>query len=140
MSDNNASIDAFSLTSDCDLVISTRGTAVLNEGNLQVKDEDLILWDSELEEWRVYIDSSRSGFEADTTALWIGGSSDNRLYMASDKNFVLDGSSGDISDIFVMNIPSSDDTAVGTFGPGLYFDGSALGLGKAIDGLTIYSP
>lgn len=139
--DEKAAIDAFSLTSDDDLVISTRGTAVLNDGTLVAKDEDLLLWNAELGIWQIYIDSSLSGFAADTTALSINGQQDSQLYLTSDKNFILDDSSGDASDIFIMNVTSHNALTHGIFGPGIFFDGSALGLDKEIiDGVSIYSP
>jgi hypothetical protein len=136
-------IDAIGLMPDGQLVVSTLGN--FNVG-VMGKDEDLLRftalslgWHSQ-GSWSMHFDGSDVGLThsaEDVSGAWLDSAS-SQIYLSTSGPFSVVGSSGDGADIFICAPGSVGDQTACTFGPGLYWDGSANGLaGKAGDGIFI---
>lgn len=138
LSGSSENVDAVSFTSSGDLLISLSGNGKVNGTSLSVADEDILRWDTGSNQWEMYIDSSRSGLTKDVDALWVG-SDDSQLFLSVDSSFRLNASIGDDEDLFIMNVTTFGTASAGTYGPGLFFDGSSVNFKEDIDGLSISS-
>ncbi len=129
-------IDAITANADGYLIISISGNGKVNGTSLRVNDEDLLRWNPGSQQWEIYIDSSRSGLTKDINAAWIGAD-DSQIFLSIDSGFHLDFSDGNDEDVVMMNVTAFGENSAGTYGPGLFFDGSAAGFKADIDGLSI---
>jgi hypothetical protein len=89
--------------------------------------------------FRLYFDGSDVGLNTssseDVNGVWVEGST-GEIYLTTLGSFAVSGAAGDGSDIFVCRAKSMGATTACTFGPGLYWDGSAKGFGGEItDGI-----
>jgi len=138
-------IDAISFTPAGDLVISTTG------GNsvpgVAGADEDLLVFSATqlgantAGSWAMYFDGSDVGLSQssseDVNGAWIDVDS-GEIYLTALGAFSVAGVSGDGADIFVCTPTSLGTTTACTFGPGLFWDGSASGFaGELLDGFEI---
>ena len=89
----------------------------------------------------MYFDGSDVGLSdsssEDINGVWID-SATGEIYLSTVGSFAVEGSSGDGGDVFICVPSALGETTVCTFGPGLYWDGSANGFGgEVIDGLDV---
>ena len=142
LSASSEDIDAFSLTADGKLVISTVGSPkVTGLGGLA--DEDLILFTptslgaNTAGTWSYFFDGSDvalGGSSEDVNGAWIASA--NQVYLSTLGNFSVTGLSGDGSDIFVCTASSLGSTTACTFA--MFWDGSARGFaGEIVDGFDV---
>jgi hypothetical protein len=140
----NEDVDVVALTPDGKLVISTLGAYSVN--GVSGTDEDLLLftatsWGSTTTgTWSMYLDGSDVGLSTTTSedvwGAWIDDNGD--IYLKTQGSFSVTGASGTGADIFICHPVSLGANSACTFGPGLYFDGSAHGIGsEQLDGFTI---
>lgn len=138
-------VDGVALTADGKLLISTGGA--IGAGGLTGQDEDLFaftptaLGQTTSGSWAMYFDGSDVGLQTtaaeDVNGVWLD-MANGRLFLTTVGAFSVTNSSGDGSDVFICAPGSLGNNTTCTFGPGLYFDGSVLGIGnKVIDGLDI---
>ncbi len=134
-------VDAIGFTPDGRLVISTLATAkvpMTGGGILQAGDEQLIVLNNAVfghdteGDWEMYFDGRDVELRPeDIWGTWIDGATGD-IYLSMQNEFAVPGASGDGLDIFVCHpLMLGDDTEC-TFGPGLFFDGSAAGFGGDI--------
>ena len=130
-------IDATGFSSNGYLLLSTKGRA--NVPVYQFEDEDVFLYDPNglIVPFTSYLDGSAVGLSASTenvNSLWVDAVTDD-LYLSTSGSFSVNGASGDGADIFVCDRSSPTSC---TFGPGLFWNGSAHGMmTDVVDGLTI---
>ena len=90
--------------------------------------------------WIGYFDGSNVGLgdssSKDVSGVWID-SVTGEIYLTTWGSFTVNGSSGDGADIFVCIPGSLGKTTTCTFGPGLYWDGSANGFAGILDGFIV---
>lgn len=145
LSTNDEDVDAIGFASDGRLVVSTLGS--FSVSGASGADEDLVAfaatsWGSVTAgTWSLYFDGSDVGLSTssseDVNGVWIDGASGD-IYLTTVGAFSVSGASGDGSDVFACAPGSLGASTTCTFGPGLYFDGSARGFaGEIADALEI---
>jgi len=138
-------VDAIAFTDDGRLVVSTVGSFGAN--GVSGNDEDLIAftaaqWGATTSgSWAMYFDGSDVGLNTssseDVNGSWIDTTT-NQIYLTTVGAFAVNGISGDGADIFICTPGSLGATTTCTFGPGLYWDGSANGFaGEVVDAFEI---
>lgn len=143
LSTNDEDIDAFDLSPDGRLLISTIGNISVT-GAAGV-DEDLIAFSASLlgpttsGTWSLYFDGSdvalNTSSSEDVNGVWIDPDR-NQIYLTTRGAFSVTGVSGDGADIFVCTPGSLGPTTSCTFS--MYWDGSAFGFaGEVADGIDI---
>jgi hypothetical protein len=130
---NNEDVDAVSLLSNGDFLISTTGSFGVT--GISGTDADLIRFTPTAQgsttsgTWSWYFDGSDVGLSGgsseDVDAL---GLKDGKLYLSTTGNFSVTGISGADEDIFVFTPSSTGSTTAGTYNSSLFFDGSVYGL------------
>jgi hypothetical protein len=138
-------IDAIGFTPDGKLVISAFGSPRVP--GVSGQDEDLLAftatslgWTTS-GTWAMYFDGSDVGLantaSEDVWGTWIDGANGD-IYLTTQGVFAVVGSSGDGTDIFICHPSSVGGNTSCTFGPGLYWDGSAQGFaGEIVDDFAI---
>ncbi|MCO5243454.1 MAG: hypothetical protein M9927_06440 [Anaerolineae bacterium] len=132
-------------TADGKLVISTAGS--FSVPGVSGADEDLLVFTaSQLGQttsgtWAMYFDGSDVGLSQssseDVNGAWFDVAT-GKLYLTTVGAFSVTGVSGDGADIFICTPTSLGSNTACTYGPGLYWDGSANGFaGEIVDGFTI---
>jgi len=145
LTDGGEDIDAIDMTPDGRLVISTIGS--FSVSGVSGQDEDLIVFSATQlgamtsGSWSMYFDGSDVGLSdsssEDINGVWID-SATGEIYLSTVGSFAVEGSSGDGGDVFICVPSALGETTSCTFGPGLYWDGSASGFGEeVIDGLDV---
>ena len=129
-------IDAFTVSADGRLIISTVGSFRVPE--VEGRDEDMLLFShTSLGEqtagvWSLYFDGSDVGLERDSEDLW--GVTLNRtsgaLYLSTAGKFSLPGLTGDGNDIFICQPLALGADTQCTFQP--YWDGDLVGFGSQV--------
>jgi hypothetical protein len=138
-------IDAIDQLADGRILISTAGSASVTGAS--AADEDLLVFSptalgaTTSGTWAVYFDGSDVGLadasSEDVGGVWVDGSN-NDLYLSTIGVFSVAGASGDAADIFICHPTSTGANTACTFGPGLYWDGSANGFaGEVIDAVAL---
>jgi hypothetical protein len=140
---DNEDVDAIGFAPDGRLVISTFGDFSVTGAS--GTDEDLAVFTATQfgattsGTWALYFDGSDvslTNSSEDINGVRINSA--GQIYLTTTGNFSVTGSSGDGSDIFVCTPGSLGSTTTCTFGPGLYWDGSANGFsGEDLDSFTI---
>jgi hypothetical protein len=145
LSGSGEDIDAIAFAPDGRLLISTISS--FSVSGVSGQDEDLIAfsassWGTTTRgTWSMYFDGSDvglgdSGYE-DLYGVW-SDSETGEIFLTTRGSFSVSGSSGDGADIFVCRASSLGGATVCTFGPGLYYDGSANGFANEVmDGMAI---
>ena len=142
---DNEDIDVLALTPDGKLVISTIGAFSVTGASGE--DEDLVaftatrLGATTTGAWAMYFDGSdvqlSQAATEDVNGAWIDGSS-GKIYLTTLGAFSVTGASGDGADVFICTPSSLGATTACTYGPGLWWDGSADGFaGEVMDALDI---
>ena len=145
LSNSSEDIDAITFTADGKLVISTAGS--YSVPGVSGADEDLLVFTaSQLGQttsgtWAMYFDGSDVGLSQssseDVNGAWFDVAT-GKLYLTTVGAFSVTGVSGDGADIFICTPTSLGSNTACTYGPGLYWDGSANGFaGEIVDGFTI---
>ena len=145
LSNSSEDIDAITFTADGKLVISTAGS--YSVPGVSGADEDLLVFTaSQLGQttsgtWAMYFDGSDVGLSQssseDVNGAWLDVTT-GKLYLTTVGAFSVTGVSGDGADIFICTPTSLGSNTACTYGPGLYWDGSANGFaGEIVDGFTI---
>ncbi len=143
LSTSDEDVDAIELLPNGHLLVSTTGA--FSVPGLSGLDEDVLeftpttLGATTAGTWGMYFDGSDVGLatnsDEDVDAVAVDGS--GRIYLSTVGPFGVTGVSGEDEDVFVFTPSSLGGTTAGTFGPGLFFDGSLFGLDandvKAID-------
>ncbi|MBK8989624.1 MAG: hypothetical protein IPM39_26795 [Chloroflexi bacterium] len=113
--------------------LSTVGTAVTGGGSFD--DEDVFAYSVATTLFEPFWDGTAFNLTTeaeDVNGLW-ADPTNNKLYLTTVGAFAIPGSSGDGADIFICRIGGGCD-------PGLFWNGSAHGLGTAqVDGLSLAS-
>ncbi|MGH2544100.1 MAG: sulfatase-like hydrolase/transferase, partial [Ardenticatenaceae bacterium] len=131
---NDEDVDAVSFAPDGKLVVSTSGN--FSVSGVSGADEDLIVFTATQlgattsGTWALYFDGSDvalTGSSEDINGLRI--TSAGQIYLTTTGDFSVSDSSGDGSDIFVCTPVTLGPATDCTFGPALYWDGSANGFG-----------
>jgi len=140
-------IDAIAFGLDGRLLISTTGSFSGAGGS--GADEDLFAFTGTTGAatsgtFGLYFDGSDVGLNTasseDVNGVWVDVST-GRIYLTTLGSFSVSGLSGDGSDIFVCVPASTGGYTLCSFGPGLYWDGSANGFGGEVtDGIDIAMP
>ena len=140
-------IDAIAFGPDGRLLISTGGSFSGTGGS--GADEDLFAFTGTTGAatsgtFGLYFDGSDVGLNTasseDVNGVWVDVST-GRIYLTTLGSFSVSGLSGDGSDIFVCVPASTGGYTLCSFGPGLYWDGSANGFGGEVtDGIDIAMP
>jgi hypothetical protein len=144
LSGSREDLDAIYVLADGRLVLSTVDS--FGVSGASGKDEDLIIFTptslgaNTSGSWDMHFDGSDVGLSnktEDINGVWVEeGTGD--IYLSTLWTFNVDGSSGDGSDLFICHPGSLGSDTSCTFGPGLYWDGSANGFaGEVVDGLAI---
>lgn len=144
LSTSDEDVDAIELLpTNGHLLVSTTGS--FSVPGVSGADEDILeftptsLGATTAGTWALYFDGSDVGLatssDEDVDAVAVDAS--GRIYLSTVGAFGVTGVSGADEDVFVFAPTSLGATTAGTFGPGLFFDGSLYGLGandvKAID-------
>jgi subtilisin-like proprotein convertase family protein len=139
-------IDALTRLSDGRLVMSFLGNWSVSGAS--GADEDMAIFtptslgSTTAGSWSFFFDGSDVWLTANSENVygtWIPATSSD-IYLTTSGSFSVSGLSGDGSDIFICHPTSTGSTTACTFGPGLYFDGSAYGLnGKVVDAFAVHS-
>jgi hypothetical protein len=137
-------VDAIGLAPNGALLISVRGS--FGGNGASGGDEDLFTFSGTTGAatsgtFGLYFDGSDVGLNSsaaeDVNGVWVEPST-GKIYLTTVGSFSVSGVSGDGSDIFVCTPLSTGATTSCTFGPGLYWDGSASGFaGEVTDALDI---
>jgi len=140
-------IDAIAFGLDGRLLISTTGSFSGAGGS--GADEDLFAFTGTTGAatsgtFGLYFDGSDVGLNTasseDVNGVWVDVST-GRIYLTTLGSFSVSGLSGDGSDIFVCVPASTGGNTLCSFGPGLYWDGSANGFGGQVtDGIDFAMP
>ncbi|MBD2194976.1 MULTISPECIES: SdiA-regulated domain-containing protein [Calothrix] len=136
-------LDAIAIDRDGNLVVSTRGGFTVP--GVSGSDEDLMkftatsLGQNTSGTWTMLFDGSDVGLtdsSEDVLGVWFDANS-NKIFLTTEGNFRVNGTSGDGSDIFVFNPTSLGSNTSGSFTP--YWDGSNNGVpaGIAVEGIAI---
>ena len=142
---DNEDIDAIAFAPDGKLVISTVGASSVT--GVSGADEDLLMFTATQlgattsGTWVLYFDGSDVALSQtateDVNGAWID-SATNKIYLTTLGAFSVTGVSGDGADVFICTPSSLGTTTACTYGPGLWWDGSADGFaGEVMDGLEI---
>jgi hypothetical protein len=137
-------IDAIGFAPDGKLLISARGS--FSGNGASGADEDLFAFNGTTGavtsgSFTLYFDGSDVGLNSasseDVNGVWVDTST-GKIYLTTLGAFSVSGASGDGSDIFICVPASTGATTACSFGPGLYWDGSANGFsGEVTDGIDI---
>ncbi len=131
-------VDALYYMNDGTMIVSIRD--IFSVTGISGQDEDLIRftatsWGSTTTgTWSWYFDGSDVGLSTsayeDVDGLWVNQAITPYpdVYLSTLGTFSVTGLSGENDDIFVFHPTSLGSTTAGTFGPGLYLDGSLNGL------------
>ena len=136
-------IDAFSLLSNGDLLLSTRGSFSVNGAS--GRDEDIIkfsptsLGSRTRGSWDIYVDGSDVGLSNNSEDIDALGLKDGKLYFSTTGNFSVPGISGEDEDVFSFAPSFVGSNTSGTYDSTLFFDGSVYGIGGN-DISAIYLP
>lgn len=140
-------VDAVEILSNGDLLISTLGNSTVTGLAGTNADEDILrftptsLGATTAGSWAVYFDGSDVGLTAaseDVDALALDPT--GKIYLSTTGACAVPGVSAADEDVFVFTPTSLGTTTAGTFGPGLFFDGSAFGLAaKDVQGIDLPS-
>ena len=138
-------VDAIGLAPNGALLISVRGS--FSGNGASGADEDLFTFSGTTGAatsgtFSLYFDGSDVGLNSsaaeDVNGAWVEPST-GKIYLTTVGSFSVGGVSGDGSDIFVCTPLSTGPTTSCTFGPGVYWDGSAGGFaGEVTDGLELW--
>jgi hypothetical protein len=128
-------VDAFELLPDGRLLVSTTGSVSV-AGVSSGADEDLLeftpasLGATTTGSWKLYFDGSDVGLSSSSSEDLDGLAVDasGKIYLSTTGSFSVSGVAGADEDVFVFTPTMLGSTTQGTFGPGLFFDGSAFGL------------
>jgi hypothetical protein len=135
LSSDSEDVDAVEVLDNGNLLISTTGSVSVT-GVSSGADEDILqftptsLGSNTTGTWTLYFDGSDVGLadsgdeDVDAVALDASG----KIYLSTTGNFSVTGSSGADEDVFVFNPSTLGSSTSGTYGPGLFFDGSVYGL------------
>jgi hypothetical protein len=137
LSTSSEDVDALALLSDGTMLVSTRGSFSVT--GVSGTDADLIKftatsWGSTTAgTWSWYFDASDVGLSTsneDVDGLWVDQSVTPYpdVYLCTLGNFSVTGLSGANEDLFIFHPTAVGSTTAGSFGPGLYLDGSLFGL------------
>ncbi|MEW5985938.1 MAG: metallophosphoesterase [Chloroflexota bacterium] len=137
-------VDAIGLTPAGNLLVSVLSS--FNASGVSGQDEDLIEFTATSWGWTtagtlsLYFDGSDVGLadssSEDVGGVWIDGGNGD-VYLSAAGTFAVTGANGDGADVFICHPISLGNVTSCTFGPGLYWDGSAQGLsGRVIDGFA----
>jgi hypothetical protein len=140
---NDEDIDAFTVTADGRILISTLGDVSVT-GAVSGMDEDLLVFTpttlgtTTSGTWAQHFDGSDVGLSntsnEDVNGVWVDTA--GKLYLTTLGNFSVSGASGDGSDIFVCTPGTLGSTTTCTWS--LYWDGSVNGFsGEDTDSLSI---
>ncbi len=148
LSSSTEDIDAMYLLADGTMVVSFRNAFSVTGASGQ--DEDLIRftatsWGATTAgTWSWYFDGSDVGLATtsyeDVDGLWVDQTvtPNPDVYLSTLGAFAVTGSSGENEDVFVFHPTALGATTTGTFGPGLYLDGSLFGLSaNDVDALDV---
>lgn len=140
-------IDALGLAADGSLLISTIGTAKVpgSNGELVIKDRDLIKLDDATGLWSLYFDGDDVGLtnsSEDIRSVWedpkLDAQNNRQLYLTLSGNFTansINQDNGDKNDIEGCTlIQSGEDTRCSFF---KLLDGESVGIENQLDGLAI---
>ena len=138
-------IDAIGFTPDGKLVISTLDAVSVT--GVSGVDEDLLVFTATAlglttsGTWAMYFDGSdvqlNNAASEDINGVWIDAAN-GQIFLTTVGAFSVTGASGDGADIFVCTPGTLGATTTCTYGPGLYWDGSANGFaGEVMDALEI---
>jgi hypothetical protein len=131
---NAEDVDAFEILGNGTILLSTEGS--FGVAGASGADEDLVaftpttLGASTSGAFSLYFDGSDVGLsssseDVDAAAVDAAG----RIYLSTRDNFAVTGANGADEDVFVFTPATLGSSTTGTYGSGLYFDGSAFGLG-----------
>jgi hypothetical protein len=145
LSTTGENIDAIDRLADGRLLISTTGG--FSVPGVSGADEDILVFtptalgSTTSGTWALYFDGSDVGLadssSEDIGGLWVDESTGN-LYLSTLGSFSVSGASGDGADVFICDPTSLGATTACTYGPGLYWDGSANGFaGEIIDAVAL---
>jgi hypothetical protein len=148
LSSNSEDIDAVDRLADGRILISTSGSASVTGAS--ANDEDILaftptaLGATTTGSWAFYFDGSDVGLSnsasEDVGGVWVD-SGNNDIYLNTLGSFSVSGASGDGADVFICHPTSVGSNTGCTYGPGLYWDGSANGFaGEIIDALALSAP
>ncbi|MEW5988320.1 MAG: glycoside hydrolase family 13 protein [Chloroflexota bacterium] len=137
-------VDAIGFTPAGKLVVSTLGSFTVTGAS--GADEDMVEFTATSTgwttsgTWALYFDGSDVGLTATTEDIWGTwlDSATSQIYLSVSGAFSVTGASGDGADVFICAPGSLGSTTTCTFGPGLYWDGSANGYaGEVLDDIAI---
>ncbi len=138
LSTSDEDVDALYFLADGTMIISTRGA--FSVSGISGQDEDLIRftatsWGANTAgSWSWYFDGSDVGLSTtsneDVDGVWLNEALAPYpdIYLSTIGAFSVTGASGENEDIFVFHPTALGSTTTGTYGPGLFLDGSAFGL------------
>ncbi|MBN1135062.1 MAG: S8 family serine peptidase, partial [Anaerolineae bacterium] len=138
LSNTYEDVDALYFLADGTLLVSTRST--FSVSGISGADEDLIRftatsWGSTTAgTWSWYFDGSDVGLSTssyeDVDGIWVNQAITPYpdIYLSTLGSFSVSGVSGANEDVFVFHPTAIGSTTAGTFGPGLFVDGSLFGL------------
>jgi len=143
---DNEDVDAIELLPDGRLLVSTIGGTLVTGVVGTVQDEDILAFTPTTPgvftsgTWAMYFDGSDVDLATtngeDVDALDVASNGD--IYLSTLDAFSVTGVSGADEDVFVCGSPTTGAETACTFSPTLYFDGSALGLGRNdVDGINL---
>ncbi|MEZ4511881.1 MAG: Ig-like domain-containing protein [Chloroflexota bacterium] len=112
--------------------VSTTGTAKVNGSSLEVRDEDVMIFNMSTGTWTMGVNNSAVGYTGDVDALFHTGSD---FYFSINDSFSAVGA--ERRDVFILHATALGENTAGTFGPGLFFDASAVGFSGDVDGLHV---
>lgn len=125
-------VDAFAFAPDGRYLLS-----VDIDDMFAFNDEDVFAYDSGQDNFTAYWDGTAVGLTSDTediNGVWFDPDAD-RLYLTTVGPFSVSGISGDGADIFSCQ---RNGNGIDNCGPGLFWNGSAHGLGQAqLDGISL---
>jgi len=140
-------IDALGVDEDGSLVISTIGTAKVpgSDGELEVKDTDLIKWDATTATWSLYFDGSDvdlTDTSEDIRSVWLdafnAAQGIQNIYLTLSGDFDVESDNddeGDKNDVEGCSLLQSGDTTTCFFHKLL--DGEEVGAENQLDGLAV---
>ncbi|MEZ4621612.1 MAG: hypothetical protein R2867_39770 [Caldilineaceae bacterium] len=141
-SGNSEDVDSFGLLSDGSFVISTAGNPNL-PGLSGLADEDLMRCVPQNSDpistcnWSLYVDGSDVGLTDGSEDInGASVSSAGNIYMTTVGNFGVAGLSGNRSDVFICNEPTTGSTTSCT-SFAMFFDGNANGISDNLDAISV---
>jgi hypothetical protein len=133
LSNSDEDVDALDVLPDGRLLISTGGS--FSVSGVSGDDKDVLVFTptalggTTTGTWALYFDGSDVGLttsDEDVDAVAIDAT--GRLHLSTTSAFSVSGVSGADEDVFIFTPAQLGATTSGTFGPGLFFDGSAFGV------------